>query len=302
MSDLTEEQLRKGWNLLREELPQNHPALKQLDRSIYGVSGLTDVAEWLLWERLEQSGLRWELTVSKINYLGSETRQVRGQSYSQTWYLVSMEGVLIVEGKPFPCVGASENRKLDAAYKGALTSMFKNGCKWAGLTMWLYKGGKIIDSLDETPAVDTADEAPKAAVETPKPVTTSVSATQDHTPETVQHAVDIMQGKIISGAEAVKPAVSLTSTSFEQDEIAQRRVAVLEEFNKALPNPFAEPWVKSNVAHFLLRSEEGHLTADMATKKTPVNYVWNLLLTAHTNQCKPCTHAEEYFEKLKAVK
>lgn len=301
MPELTEEQIQKGWDHIRRSLPDNHPALKQLDRSVYGVSGLTDVAEWYLWEVLEQSGLTWELVVNKVNYLGSENRPVRNQSYFQTWYLVSMEGILLVGGKPFPCVGASENRKLDAAYKGALTSLFKNGCKWAGVTMWLYKGGKIVDSLDETPT--SSDDAPPPA----KPAVESRTAVQGHNPETVQHAVDIMDGKVIKGEEALKTEpvkpVSLASKNFEEDEVAQRRVTVLEEFNQALPNPFAEPWVRSNIALFLVRFEEKALTPEMLTKKTPVNYVWNLLLTAHTNQCKPaCTHAEPFFEKLKAIK
>lgn len=301
MSELTEEQIRKGWDLLRKELPANHPALKQLNTNVYGVSGLTDVAEWYLWEALEQSNLPWELVVNKVNYIGSETRQVRNQTYSQTWYLVSIEGVLIVGGKPFPAVGASENRRLDAAYKGALTSMFKNGCKWAGLTMWLYKGGKIIDSLDEDGDSSTPPKATESRAAT--------TATQpDKTAEAVQHAVASLDGKVVSGSEVVpqasaSPIPVITADMFAADEVAQRRVAVLEAFNKALPTPNADAWVKSTIGLFIVRAEQNQLTSDMISKKSPINWAWNLLITAHNNQCKPsCQHIAPFFEQLKAVK
>jgi hypothetical protein len=281
--DGPEEERKAAWKFLRQEIPKGHPARKELDKSVYGTSGLSDIAEWFLWELLEQSGLRWELHVSKVQYLGSEQRRTPRTNFQTkqkevvdiTWHLVSAEGTLLVDGRPFPCFGASDNRRLDAAYKGALTSLFKNGCKWAGLTMSLYKEGAIVDEMP-------AAEIEPAAVEVQS---RSASISTDG-----------------ASTNPPKPESNPTLEEFEKDPVNVERMAILEEFNRQLPKPNADQYVRAMIANWLLRSEQDGLTDEMKSNKTggsALNWVFQLLCTQHAKQCNKCNHNQETFDKLR---
>ena len=229
MTPQSKEEIAKAWEYLRAEITDRR-ATKKLDKSVYGIDGLTDVKDWFLWERLEKSGLRWELNVSNVLYLGSEdrTRKSGGSTYQQRYYLVSAEGTLIINGRPFPCVGAGENRRLDAAYKGAVTSLFKNGCKWAGLTMSIYKDAPIDDDY-----FDTGEEGDSASSSVQ-----SRSATINPM-DAVQRATEILDGKVVSVTPAQEgeaggppPAIDkLTAEKFTADPLNRVRVGILKELN-----------------------------------------------------------------------
>jgi hypothetical protein len=133
------------WELLHSKLPA--AAIRPLATSVYGVAGLSDVNEGYLIRRLFKSGMTWEWRIVKQEYLGAEDRQVRDKDYTQRYYLAAVHGELNIEGRIFHGSGASDNRKVDAAYKGANTVAFKNACKWAGLTAELFLDGRAIDDI-----------------------------------------------------------------------------------------------------------------------------------------------------------
>ena len=134
----------RGWELLHSKLPP--AAIKELATSVYGVAGLSDVNEGFLIQRLWASGLTWEWRVIRETYLGFEDRTTReGKDYRV--YMFSVHGALNIEGRDFHGVGASENRKLDAAAKGASTVAFKQACKPLGMTAELYLDGRAIDHI-----------------------------------------------------------------------------------------------------------------------------------------------------------
>jgi hypothetical protein len=137
-----------GWQLLHAQLPK--AALKELATSVYGVAGLTDVNEGYLIQRLFASGLPWEWRIRKQEYLGFEDKTSQsGKEYRV--YMAAVLGRLEIQDdkgwRVFDGSGASDNRKLDAAYKGAATVAFKNACKLAGLTAELYLDGRAIDHI-----------------------------------------------------------------------------------------------------------------------------------------------------------
>jgi len=137
----------KRWQLLHSKLPK--AALKPLSESVYGVSGLTDVNEGHLIQRLFASEFGWEWKITSQSYLGFEDRTSQsGKTYRV--YLASVAGELVIDGRSFAGSGGSDNRKLDAAFKGAATVAFKNACKLAGLTAELYLDGRAIDHIYET--------------------------------------------------------------------------------------------------------------------------------------------------------
>lgn len=137
----------KGWPLLHSKLPPQ--ALKAIPESAYGVAGLTDVNEGFLIQRLFASGLLWDWHLTGQTYLGSEDRKVRDKDYTTRYYLAAIQGVLRIGDLEFHGSGAHDNRKLDAAFKGAATVAFKNACKIAGLTIELFKDGKAMDFIYE---------------------------------------------------------------------------------------------------------------------------------------------------------
>lgn len=135
----------KEWELLHSKLPS--AALKPLPKSAYGIEGLTDVNEAYLIQRLFASGLKWEWKITNQAYLGYEDRQAQGKSYTTRWYLASVSGELVIDGRHFGGSGAHDNHKLDAAFKGAATVAFKNAAKIAGLTIELFKDGRAMDHI-----------------------------------------------------------------------------------------------------------------------------------------------------------
>src|SRR6266705_704332 len=139
---------KTGWALLHSKLPS--VALHALPQSAYGVSGLTDVNEAYLIQRLFASGLTWDWRLLNQEYLGFEDRAVRDKDYTMRYYLASVQGELSIDGRVFHGAGAHDNRKLDAAFKGAATVAFKNACKIAGLTIELFKDGKAMDFIYES--------------------------------------------------------------------------------------------------------------------------------------------------------
>lgn len=143
MSDAT----KTGWALLHSKLPSQ--ALKPLPKAAYGIEGLTDVNEAYLIQRLFASELDWQWTITAQSYLGYEDRKGRENDYTTRWYLASVSGELIIAGRHFGGSGAHDNRKLDAAYKGAATVAFKNASKIAGLTIELFKDGRAMDFIYE---------------------------------------------------------------------------------------------------------------------------------------------------------
>lgn len=162
MSELT------GWALLHSKLPPQ--ALKPLPQATYGVAGLTDVNEGFLIQRLFASKLAWQWRLVTSHYLGFEDRQPQGKEYTTRWYLADAHGILEIDGREFHGAGAHDNRKLDAAYKGAATVAFKNACKLAGLTIELFKDGKAMDFIYEdsseknAPRVNGSDDKGAGAV------------------------------------------------------------------------------------------------------------------------------------------
>jgi hypothetical protein len=135
-----------GWRLLHSKLPS--AAIRPLDKSVYGVEGLSDVNEGHLIQRLFASEFKWEWRIVKQEYLGFEERKSQaGRDYRV--YMAAVHGELVIDGRVFHGAGASDNRKLDAAYKGASTVAFKNACKLAGLTAELYLDGRAIDHVYE---------------------------------------------------------------------------------------------------------------------------------------------------------
>ncbi len=153
----------KGWQLLHSKLPP--AAIKPLATSVYGVAGLSDVNEGFLIQRLFASGFAWDWRIVRQEYLGAEDRAVRDKDYTQRYYLAAVHGELNLEGRMFHGSGASDNRKLDAAYKGAATVAFKNACKWAGLTAELFLDGRAIDHIYQGRVTKDPDMAP-ASVDT----------------------------------------------------------------------------------------------------------------------------------------
>jgi hypothetical protein len=132
------------WALLHAQLPK--AALKELATSVYGVAGLTDVNEGYLIQRLFASTLTWEWIIRQQTYLGYEDKTSQGGKDYRV-YMAAVHGELVIEGRSFHGAGASDNRKLDAAFKGAATVAFKNACKVAGLTAELYLDGRAIDHI-----------------------------------------------------------------------------------------------------------------------------------------------------------
>jgi hypothetical protein len=172
--------------------------------------------------------------------------------------------------------------------------------------MSVYKEAPIDDDHFDSGGETTLNPA-ATGVGNNKPTESRSAATKPagHTMETVQHAVNQMAGKIMGEGAQVKPAapthINLT-VDIEHDEASQRKVAVLQEFNSALPTPNSENWVQGIISLWLVKNENNQLDTDMADKKTPINYAWNLLLAMHGKQCQPkCPHAQEFYEKLKAV-
>lgn len=136
---------KTGWALLHSNLPPK--AFTALDKSVYGVGGLSDINEAYLIQRLHASGLRWEEEVVKSEYLGFEDRTPRGKDYTNRWYLAQVTMYLTVDGRRFVGTGAHDNMKLDAAFKGAKTVAFKNACKSIGMTIELYMSGRAMDFI-----------------------------------------------------------------------------------------------------------------------------------------------------------
>lgn len=139
-----------GWALLHTDVPE--AAQKPLSASVYGVSGLTDVNEAYLIERLHQSELAWSWTIEESTYIGKETRKSQNGTYDV--FMASARGTVAIETAPgsgafrlYSGAGASDNKKLDAAFKGAVTVAFKAALKTAGLTLSVYKNGKSVDIL-----------------------------------------------------------------------------------------------------------------------------------------------------------
>ena len=139
--------MSKGWPLLHSSLPK--AALSPLPKGAYGIEGLTDVNEAYLIQRLFASGFQWEWTILSQTYLGHEDRKGRDSDYTLRYYLASVSGELVIDGRRFGGSGAHDNKKLDAAYKGAATVAFKNAAKIAGLTIELFKDGRAMDFIYE---------------------------------------------------------------------------------------------------------------------------------------------------------
>jgi hypothetical protein len=163
-----------GWALLH--LPVPPQALKVLSNSVYGVSGLSDVNEAYMIERLHASELSWSWELDgQPQYLGKDIR--KGQNGPYELFLAAASGTLSIETEKgsgvfrrYSGAGASDNRKLDAAFKGAATVAFKNALKLAGLTLSVYKDGKAIDIVydladgtSSTGHVDDERKEPKGA-------------------------------------------------------------------------------------------------------------------------------------------
>lgn len=135
---------KKGWPLLHSQLPK--AAFKPIPKDVYGVEGLTDVNEGHLIQRLHLSGLAWSERILSSEYLGSEVRRTRGTNpYDYTVYLAHVDLELTIDGRTFVGSGAHDNRKIDAAFKGAKTVAFKSACKAAGMINELLVGGRSID-------------------------------------------------------------------------------------------------------------------------------------------------------------
>lgn len=285
---MTPEEAIKAWDFLRSEIDAK--VKRVLDKSVYGVAGLSDVPEWYLWERLEKSGLRWELDIGSVTYHGAETRTPASGGRAYQWYLVSVQATLIVDGRPFPCVGAGEGRRLDTAYKGALTSAFKNGCKWAGITMSIYKNAPIDDDYiggEENRTSNTQSRSAAMATNSSQEESASSPPSNKTTSQSSQRS-------------------GITASEFESNPVNIVRQSILSDFNKALPQPHADTWVEAAINLWLSRSEQGELTEDMQNPKSggsPINWVFHRLSQVHYQQCSStCPHVGEFLQKLRDAK
>ncbi len=136
----------RGWPLLHAQLPQ--AAFSPIAEHVYGVPGLSDVNEGYLIQRLFASTLPWEWEILEAWPLGAEDRtSAAGKSYRV--YLAACRGRLTIEGRHFDGLGASDNRRLDAAWKGAATVALKNAAKMAGMWLELLLNGRAIDHIYE---------------------------------------------------------------------------------------------------------------------------------------------------------
>jgi hypothetical protein len=147
-----------GWQLLHSKLPP--AAIKPLATAVYGVAGLSDVNEGYLIQRLFASGLTWDWRIVKQEFIAAEDRGVKDKDYTQRYYIAAVHGELTIDGRTFHGSGASDNRRPDAAYKGAATVAFKSACKFAGLTAELYLDGRAIDHIYQGRVTKDPDMAP----------------------------------------------------------------------------------------------------------------------------------------------
>lgn len=224
---------KTGWALLHSPLPA--AALKPLNKSVYGVDGLTDVNEGYLIERLHQCGLAWEEHVLGHSYLGSEDREVKsrdgGGSYTVRYYMAEVHLALLIDGRRFDGVGAHDNRKLDAAFKGARTVAFKSACKDAGMTVQLYKGGKAMDVFygDDSGQSGTTAAAPPPPS---APRTTGLTETQQQRLRALNEALPVGY-RLQPGARK-----ALLEEGFE---VAERKLLALHNEAKSESNGSDHP-------------------------------------------------------------
>lgn len=191
----------KGWALLHSKLPP--AALKPLPKAAYGIEGLTDVNEGYLIQRLFAADLGYEWNFVSQSYLGFEDRKGRESDYTMRWYLASFAGELVIDGRRFAGAGAHDNKKLDAAFKGAATVAFKNACKLAGLTIELYKDGKAMDFIYAEERVATAGpvspteiQGARAGGHTPPAQLPSLAPD----PPTLQESLEKMRSRVKTNA------------------------------------------------------------------------------------------------------
>ena len=185
-----------GWPLLHSELPPK--ALKPLATHIYNVAGLSDVNEGHLIQRLFASKLPWEWRITSQSYLGHEDRTSQeGKAYRV--YLAAVAGELVIEGKTFAGSGGSDNRRLDAAFKGAATVAFKNACKWAGLTSQLFLDGRAMDHIYDSPEKNAPTNEPSEAGP-PLGLTSTANSVEPQSP-----ASPPWTGSVEKAKAAVKP-------------------------------------------------------------------------------------------------
>jgi hypothetical protein len=135
-----------GWALLHSDLPE--AALRPIDKSAYGVSGLTDINDAFLIERLHQCGLSVEPGVPSVEIIGKETvtfKRGTPNEYEVHEWVVSCEWTWVVDGRSWTGSGAHQDARLDVAKKGAKTSAFKDMCKYLAMGLEVRKAGKVVD-------------------------------------------------------------------------------------------------------------------------------------------------------------
>lgn len=256
-----------GWKLLHSALPSK--AIKPLATAVYGVAGLSDVNEGYLIQRLFASGLTWDWRIVKQEYLGFEDRAVKDKDYTQRYYLAAVHGELNIEGRMFHGSGASDNRRPDAAYKGAATVAFKNACKWAGMTAELFLDGRAIDHIYQGRVTKDPEMAPAS-------VDALVQQIQDTYGDPAEQASDERSGTHGEGIATTPGAESPATTPVPADPLIAEDDDLIDLFALArtLRTPATMYQVRNEVA------AQG------------VAAVRRRLILAHGRDCKktPCEH------------
>jgi len=278
------------WELLHSKLPS--AAIKPLATAVYGVAGLSDVNEGFLVQRLFASGFEWSWRVIHQEYLGAEERPVRDKDYTQRYYLAEVHGELSIDGRVFHGSGASDNRKIDAAFKGANTVAFKNACKWAGLTSELFLDGRAIDHIYGRILKDP-DMVPERTVEA---LVEKITETYgDPAQTTQQDERQEAKGSPPLGS-ATTPAASSALTDAEEMQGANDQGTVFG--TSAVPAP-ASPLVPDvddrQPLYALARTLKLPRTAvevDAKIAKQGLGPVRMELILAHGRDCRqsPCEH------------
>lgn len=277
----------RGWQLLHSKLPS--AAIKPLATAVYGVAGLSDVNEGFLIQRLFASELPWEWRILKESYLGSEERTNQaGKPYSV--YLAAVHGELSIQNRQFHGVGASDNRKVDAAFKGAATVAFKNACKVAGLTAELYLDGRAIDHIYSERIPRDKEMAPA-----------SVDQLVNQIEEVYGPPEEAAQGER-SEPEAVPGTPAMTPAPPQQETQDGRTSVAPKESSGMSSPPSASPAVLGTEdlqpLYTLARTLKNPRTAadvDAKVQKHGLKAVRLELVMAHSRDCKkqPCEHIAE---------
>ena len=154
----------EAWAALTAPIPES--VLKPLAAAEQrGLTGMSDIPEWYLSDRLHASGLPWSLEVLKTEMI-AHVKVFKGRDekrHEVDQFVVGCHARLHIDGRYFDGVGSHQDEDYDWAAKGAETSAFKTCCKWAGISMSVWKNG----AKTPTASQPTAPQVHVKAVDCP---------------------------------------------------------------------------------------------------------------------------------------